>query len=463
MNVLLYSPNNLPDLLTKIGILLMTAAFIYSCEEPDLSVVETPIETVQTVTDTTYTDEELLEVLNEEIDLLETTGGRVVNISGMDVPKENPKTVYVHYMPWFQSKDYDGYWGQHWTMTNQDPEIIDENGQRQIASYYYPIIGPYSSNDPDLHEYHFLMMKMAGVDGVIFDWYGSRDQYDYGLIKDATESFIWTMEDLGLDFSIMYEDRVAVHAAQQGLAPTAIAAAQDDFEYINEVYFSSPRYMKHNDNNLLFVFGPHYLTTSSEWDQIFNVLPQENRPDFLTLWAAQHLVGENAAGEFLWIAPDHLAAHDYYYNYYPENNEITVGSVYPGFKSFYVDGGWSEGINEWVIEDNGGDTFVETLTYTHHEVADFIQIATWNDFGEGTMIEPTEEHGFMYLQLLQQYTGVDFTPEDLQVALDLYRARKQYKDNAQVQLFLDRSYEYLKQLRIRRVKRILRAIDRFYS
>lgn len=444
----------------QVVIILAIAASLVSCQEPEQVTLAQEVPAAQ---DTTITDQELWDVLNEELETLEINGGRVVDISSMIVEKENPKKVYVHYMPWFQSAEYDGFWGQHWTMTNQDPHLLDENGQRQIASYYYPLIGPYSSKDPDLHEYHFLMMKLAGIDGVIFDWYGSQSLYDYGMIKDATESFIWTMEDLGLDFSIMYEDRVAVQGASQGLFPTAIEAAQSDLQYINDHYFSSPRYLNHNDNPLLFVFGPHHLTSSSQWDQVFEILEPADKPDFLTLWAAQNLVGLNATGEFLWIAPDHLAAHEYYYSHYPEHNEITVGSVYPGFESFYADGGWSDGINDWTLNHENGDTFVETLNYTHHEMADLIQIATWNDFGEGTMIEPTEEFGFMYLQLLQQYTGVEHTPEDLQVVLELYRTRKKFPDNPRIQRLLDQTYEYVKALRMKRVNRILQAINRFYD
>jgi len=439
---------------------------LYACQEPTAN--EEPFPTYELNVrefegDTLFTDKELLNVLEEEDKIHELIkSGRAVDISGMDVNKENPKKVYVHYMPWFQSMDHDGYWGQHWTMTNRNPDIIDESGQRQIASYYYPIIGPYSSSDPDLQEYHFLLMKMAGVDGVIFDWYGSRDLYDYGLIKNSTETFIDVIENLGLDFSIMYEDRAAQHAVSNGLADNIVDAARMDFEYINDEYFSSPNYLKNDDNNLLMVFGPDHLTEMNQWDQVFDVFAPDEKPDFLTLWAAQNRVGESAAGEFLWVAPDHLTAHEHYYQVYPSLNSITVGGVYPGFSSYYVDGGWSDGINEWTIDLDNGQTFVETLNYTHHEVADMIQLITWNDFGEGTMIEPTEEFGFLYLQLLQQYTGVSYDADHLQIALDLYLTRKKYRGNALVQYYLDRTYAYIKANQFYRVRLILNAINRFF-
>ncbi|KZS40502.1 hypothetical protein AWE51_05995 [Aquimarina aggregata] len=440
----------------------------YSCEKEDdyMYSKEQQIEDEsikEVVQDSTFTDAQLLKVLEEELEFIALEKqGAIVDISGMDIVKENPKKVYVHYMPWFQSKDFDGYWGQHWTMTNQNPEIKDENGNLQIASYYYPLIGPYSSSDPDLQEYHFLMMKLSGVDGVIFDWYGSRDLHDYGLIKKSTETFIDTLEDLGMNFSIMYEDRAAALAAQASLSNDIVEAVKEDFSYINKEYFSSPNYMKHNDKNLLFIFGPNYLTTENEWNQVFNILPEDNRPDFLTLWASKGNVGSNATGEFLWVDKDHLLAHDYYYNTYEATNKITVGSSYPGFKSFYTAGGWIDGINDWSIDTKQGYTFVETLNYTHHERSDFIQIITWNDFGEGTMIEPTQEFGFTYLQVLQEYTGVSFTPEDLQIALDLYETRKEYKDNPKIQQYLNRTYKYIKTLELGRAEKILMAIHRFY-
>jgi hypothetical protein len=64
--------------------------------------------------------------------------------------KSNPMQVYVHYMPWFKSKEYAGAWGLHWTMRNQNPDRVLPNGNREIASHYYPLIGPYDSADPDV-------------------------------------------------------------------------------------------------------------------------------------------------------------------------------------------------------------------------------------------------------------------------------------------------------------------------
>ena len=82
----------------------------------------------------------------------------------VDVPKTYEKPILVHYMPWFETPAFNGFWGWHWTMNNQNPDIIvdPETGQRQIAAHFYPLIGPYASKDPDVIEYHLLLIKKIG-------------------------------------------------------------------------------------------------------------------------------------------------------------------------------------------------------------------------------------------------------------------------------------------------------------
>ena len=412
-----------------------------------------------------YPDSVLSKVLAEELDFLKEKDGTTLfkNDQGMRIVKDNPKPVYVHYMPWFQSLEVDGYWGQHWTMSNRDPNIVDDNGKRQIAAHYYPTIGPYSSVDPDLQEYHFLLMKMAGIDGVIFDWYGSRNIHDYNLIKTATESFMDRLADIDLDFMIMYEDRVATMSYSESALTTEqiIANGVSDFEYIRDMYFTKPNYGEYNGSKILSVFGPHHIFGENHWNQLLSVFDTAGSTKFLSLWGAHDIIGERAAGEFLWVDPNHIQTHEDYYEYSSIGNEIVVGGVYPGFNSYYVEGGWSEGINTWTIDRN--NTFEDMLSLSHHEIADFMQVITWNDFGEGTMIEPTLEFGFDNLTTLQEYTGVSFTEEDMQAVVRLYNARKDYANNDEVQNLLNRTYNYAKRLDFNRVDQLLSAVTRFYT
>ena len=117
----------------------------------------------------------------------------------------------VYYMPWYTAKPYSGSWGWHWTMNHFDPDQVNAIGQRQIASWYYPLIGPYDSSDPAVLEYHVLLMKLAGIDGVIVDWYGSANFLDYSNNNQAATKLFQFARKAGLKFSVCYEDQTVQH------------------------------------------------------------------------------------------------------------------------------------------------------------------------------------------------------------------------------------------------------------
>lgn len=352
------------------------------------------------------------------------------------------KKVYVHYMPWFESEEKDGFWGQHWTMTNKDPNFIDRDGKREIASHYYPLIGPYSTKDKDLQQYHLLLMKLAGVDGVIFDWYGKRDVLDFKHIRTGMESFIKELNKTNLEFAVMYEDRVI---KEQGiiLSDIQIGQAREDIRYIEKRYMSNKRYIRIKRAPLLMIFGPSYIDSSNDWNLILDSL--RNRVSLLTLWNSGDILGENNfSGEYAWIDKGHLETLSNYYSGGINYDENIVGGIsYPRFHDFYFEGGWkSEEEEGWEIEDNGLQTFRESYEESLKYPNNFMQIATWNDFGEGTQIEPTNEFGFTHLELLQEYTKTKFSKEDLRIPYYIYKLRKKHSNNYKVKFLMNIAYWY---------------------
>ena len=75
-------------------------------------------------------------------------------------------------MAWFETPDTlgPGTWGWHWTMENRDPEYVNAASHRQIASHYYPRIGPYASRDRAVIEWQLRLMRLAGISGILIDW-----------------------------------------------------------------------------------------------------------------------------------------------------------------------------------------------------------------------------------------------------------------------------------------------------
>ncbi len=178
-----------------------------------------------------------------------------------------PKTVMVYYMPWYSAKPYSDNWGWHWTMDHFNPDLVGASGERQIASWYYPLIGPYDSSDPTVLEYHVLLMKLAGVDGVIVDWYGSANFLDYGLNNQATMKLFEFTRRAGLKFSVCYEDQTIQHMLDEHYlaASDSMLHAQQEMLYLQTNFFTDPSYFRLNGRPILLNFGPQHFMASSNW------------------------------------------------------------------------------------------------------------------------------------------------------------------------------------------------------
>ncbi len=363
------------------------------------------------------------------------------------VVKTNSTKVFMHYMPWFETPATLGgtNWGYHWKFNNQNPNTVDETGKRQIASHYYPLIGPYASRDPDVIEYHLLLMKLSGVDGVLIDWYGVQGTNgDINNLLTSSNALVNKTDDFGMDFGVVLEDRFSANIGQ----------AEANVAYLRDNYFNRPEYVRLGDdqNPLLGVFGPIKFQQPSNWTQILDQAGEE--VDLLTLWYEGAEAGANASGEYAWIHEDaaqnnHLQHQRNFYLTRAQQLEIAGGVAYPGFDDFYVEGGVGQVVPFDIPHDDGQtlDAMLALAT-TYASRIDFLQLATFNDYGEGTMFEPTVETGFEYLKKVQQFTGVEYYEEDLRLVYRLFLARKEYAGDAAIQAQLDLVSTSLTELRL---------------
>lgn len=354
--------------------------------------------------------------------------------------KSNPMEVWVHYMPWFEDKTTsgDGRWGQHWTMANKNPDIVDANGKRQIASHYYPLIGPYASSDKDVLEYHFLLMKYSGIDGILIDWYGTRNLYDYPLIKRNTEAIVEVLGKVGLKYAIVYEDQTL----RDGFETDAqrINQAKADMQYLEAELFSDDHYIRIRNKPLLLTFGPQVIHTPANWNHVLAAMA--STPAFFTLYSHSHLTNnathQNAAGEYIWVDATPMETK------YARKADVgqLIGGAYPGFKDYYREGGWGNQVLADIDHENGA-LLDRLLHLASDEAVPYLQLITWNDFGEGTMIEPTAEFQYTFLEHIQDFTGVAYHKRALEDIHAYYRLKKQFADNSDKQRQLLQAFYYL--------------------
>ncbi|HYG40240.1 MAG TPA: T9SS type A sorting domain-containing protein [Cytophagales bacterium] len=366
------------------------------------------------------------------------------------VVKTNDLKVYMHYMPWFETPETIGQWGWHWKMNNKNPNKIDPaTGEREIASHYYPLIGPYASRDKDVIEYHLLLMKLSGIDGVLINWYGVQGSNgDINDLLKSSDSIVSSVDDFGMQFGVIMEDRFS----------RSIDDVKANMTYLKNNYFNKPEYIRHGEdqNPLVGIFGPITFSKPENWAEIMPSAGEEL--EFLTLWYESGEAGTYGDGEYSWVYQDGSNHINHLQNFYTNKAsqlKTVMGSAYPGFNDFYKQG--AAGAGYFYIPHNMGATLDQTLAKAteHKSKMDMLQLVTWNDFGEGTMFEPTKETGFDYLKKVQKFTGVQYGEEELKLVYKLYKLRKQHKEDGAIQQQLNLASDHLNNLLLTEAKAIL--------
>lgn len=345
-----------------------------------------------------------------------------------------PKTlILAHYMPWFQAKPVSREWGWHWTMGKLNPDIMTK-GRRQAAAHDYPLVGLYDSSDPDLLEYQTLEMKVAGIDGVLIDWYGTADLYDYLPNHQNTLRMIAAARKVGLRFGIVYEDQTVGNliAQKKWNAADAVRNGAELMRWVDQNWFSAPDYVRIDGKPAFFVFGPQYYK-EPDWPVLFQGLA--HKPTFLSL----HYKRSTADGAYDWPLPGggDAGSDKHVDDFYRQAKSwsVSVPVAFPRFNDFYKEAGLHNGYGH--VNDRDGTTYTRLLDRALASRPPIVQLATWNDWGEGTEIEPSVEYGYRDLEATQRlrskYLGHSpYTAADLRLPVKIYELRKAGKTRAKL-------------------------------
>lgn len=323
--------------------------------------------------------------------------------------------LLAHYMPWFASRPVSGAWGWHWTMGKTDPD------KGELASHYHPLLGAYDSGDLALIECHVQLLKLAGFDGVLIDWYGDVDCLDYKQIDRNTERLIQALTRAKMKFGLVYEDQTVPQILARTTLPKdqAVTAGQALLARTARRWMRSPQYLTLNGRPLLLVFGPQYYR-DAEWPKMLDGL--RPTPMLFTL----HQPIASASGTFDWPLPEggSDAAEHRRKAYLSANSDPSrmIPVAFPRFHDYYAEAGVRPAYGR--VDDADGATYRTSLRESLATHAPFVQVATFNDWGEGTVIEPSQEFGYRDLETTQRLAGVRFSPQDLRLPIRLYQLRK---------------------------------------
>ena len=347
--------------------------------------------------------------------------------------------ILAHWMPWYigprfqREMDSPAAFGLpggsgHWRgWSRYEPWLTDEQGRARIAARQYPLTGPYHSANPALLDFQASLMIIAGIDGVIIDWYGAYVANDFGFNHDNTVALVETLRRAGLNFLIMYEDNTLNMMGMQNVTPRSLDIGKYSINWAAANWFNDPLYVRFQGRPVLLCFGPQHFNRQDHWDFLFSdVHPRpwfgdiDNRfhwSDATFNWPPMHLSYRNDGI----LTEAELTG--YLQRFYARNaaSPFRIATVFSAFHDSYAQ-------SFGYLSYNDGQTFRLTWDMAMDFEPHVIQIATWNDFGEGTIIEPTMERGYNELEFIQNKVrewnpDFPFTREDLRWPLEFYRLR----------------------------------------
>lgn len=304
-----------------------------------------------------------------------------------------------------------------------------------------PVLGYYDENLTETADWEIKYMAEHGIDFQAFCWYASSSYEPLTpSAKHLDRAFVNAKYSDKMKFCLLWE-------AANGSVPSTVEAFKNYYvPYMIENYFTNPSYMTIDKKPVLAIFGASRLKSQFGNDAatvkgMFDYLREEARKaGFKGVIVLDCNGGETNIKDFGF---DGWYAYNWYTNYTLQddiNNNLNkqktvdayaVPTISVGFNHI----GWAQerfpmmsvsdfkAANEWVR-----DTYIPTYANTSNSDEDrwqekFAMISTWNEYGEGTYIMPSDGlHGFQYLDVLREvYSGggahTDVKPTDEQKAL----------------------------------------------
>jgi hypothetical protein len=333
--------------------------------------------------------------------------------------------VFAHYYTWFGSKAVSGLWtGWPWkdAEVEHDPDRILDGERRDIAAVEYPRIGAYDSSNPEVLRYHCRLAQAALLDAFTVDWYGPEDEPSLSptgreIIRDPAvdrnfKILLKVAEETGFPVSICYEEKILTHARVLPDESEAVRIGRRHFEYIAERYFASPGYWKIEGRPVLVLWGNHSLSARG-WGEILAAVRKWNPFVFFSYhWPQQPTLLESKGlidAFYPWMNIKDLEGQtadlDEFYRFAGRSlkegrNRTLCGGVWPSFNDTGVRG-WGGGSR--VIPDPRDELYALTWDACLRARPDLVSLATWNDWNEGSVIEPSRERGFRRLEQTRAY------------------------------------------------------------
>ena len=248
----------------------------------------------------------------------------------------------------------------------------------------------YLSGDPNNFKNQIEKMKFMGLDGIIVNWFGPNTYTETAWDRQYNKN------DFGKDFAFaMMIDRGALRTSSscsRVCDPTEVV--QTYITRLRSKYFYNPGYLSSEGKKVLFEFG-----LDEEASINWRIVHRQNPDVAIIRIHPKGFKKPSSGGAFAWPLPDTkdisneksrwLRELEGFYATARKTQLPATGVIFPGFDDSSAP--WGQR-SPRKIDHDCGRTWLKTVDLAKRESLAsgnlrIIQIATWNDYDEGTEVE----------------------------------------------------------------------------
>ncbi len=302
---------------------------------------------------------------------------------------------------------------------------------------YAPSLGWYNSRDAQVISQHISWAVDYGVDFFCISWWGPRWQYkgENDAWRDrAFGDFLKVTDQRApsdLKLCVLYETNGRLKRDEDGFHPQTVTddgrtneqVLLQDFDYFAANFFDRPSYLRMNDRPVVFIYDSQHFR---HWDNSFTGLRREmdgrgydimlvgmlnfwEDPD----WSKFHLHDAvtcyhmfTSDADIVRITDSEVDVADFLtkveqrYQIWKQRVVNFIPNVIPGYDDTIRGSGQAASLPRSVeFFDN---YFQAALQYLEPaQDWNVIMVTSFNEWHEGTTIEPAEEYGLDYLEALK--------------------------------------------------------------
>jgi len=304
--------------------------------------------------------------------------------------KGMPKKVMAFYYTWYGTPEVGGRW-HHWPEGGHNPDKLDQNGLRDLGATNHPEPDVYDSNSPEVIRRHLALCEEMGIDALIATWWGINDYHDKAfkvVIKEANRT------------------KTQVTVYYEVIRQSSVNVAVEDFNYILDSYGAEPAFLKVDDKPVIFVYGRAMgQLNADDWKEVLKRVRAKHDALFIADTGSKELIEIFDGGHTYNPVGTIVRGHNMEENYTKlvktcrETGKIACATVIPGYDDSNI--GRARAI---VAERRGGELYKELWQAAMKAQPDWVLITSFNEWHEGSEIEPSKEDGRFYVELTRKYS-----------------------------------------------------------